>query len=392
MLSNKTKKRYEDRFSPGLHLHMGVTCDGCYQPISGFVRGFEALSLCVCGFENNCQPFSFINNSTMRYVCLDCRNFDYCERCHVHFACQHFRGHKFACCTDSRHGAAESLRRARAVELRAHAIERTVSQTAGVLPPPPGTDVSKTVVFVGNPGAGKVRRFFLVYVLSKGSFYLCETNTKSSLLNALIGHACFECGTSIGTGLTTTASRVFHDGVAYIDTPGLADSQRRDDASKAITHALRFVNGHIGLFFVVTLDSGRVRPDDVDTATCILRSINIADFPFGLIVNKLSRALMARFVDKNAIDIVAESFAFNGRRPQAIHFVARDVSAVDASASMLSNDIRLKLVRFVSLLYLPINDCLLFVLSFFTDLFLRAQHSRLPQSMFQTLCQQNLQR
>ena len=96
-------------------------------------------------------------------------------------------------------------------------------------------------LFIGNPGVGK-----------------------STLINCLTQKNLFKSGVAIGGGLTTQLQQEKHGDVVYMDTPGLADVQLRKAAAKAITEALK-KNGIYKIFFVITLEAGRVRPVDLAT-------------------------------------------------------------------------------------------------------------------------------
>ena len=91
-------------------------------------------------------------------------------------------------------------------------------------------------MFIGNPGAGK-----------------------STLANCVAKKNLFESGINYGQGLTFQLDWKVHNGITYIDTPGLADIKLRQEAAKAITEALK-KDGIYQIFFVITLQSGRLRP------------------------------------------------------------------------------------------------------------------------------------
>ncbi|KAF4141946.1 ABC transporter [Phytophthora infestans] len=91
-------------------------------------------------------------------------------------------------------------------------------------------------LFLGNPGTGK-----------------------STLINCLIGEAKFEAG--------------------------LADTELRETAAKSIKEALQ-EDGIYKIFFVVTLQQGRGKPDDIATITEVLDSVHAPNIEFSIIVNQ----------------------------------------------------------------------------------------------------------
>ena len=83
-----------------------------------------------------------------------------------------------------------------------------------------------------------------------------------------------------------------------MDTPGLSDIKLRKQAAEAITTALK-QGGTYQVFFVISLESGRVRPEDVTTIKLVLESASDIKH-FSLIINKLSTAVLDRLLDENA--------------------------------------------------------------------------------------------
>ena len=96
----------------------------------------------------------------------------------------------------------------------------------------------------------------------------------------------FKSGIAFGSGKTYKLDKKEHDGILYLDTPGLADIKMRQAAASAITEALR-LSGIYQIFFVVTLSAGRLRPEDLTTIWLVL--LNAPDInQFSIIINKLS--------------------------------------------------------------------------------------------------------
>ena len=117
---------------------------------------------------------------------------------------------------------------------------------------------------IGNPGAGK-----------------------STLVNCIAKRVLFKSGISFGSGKTNKLDKKEHEGMVYLDTPGLADIKMRQVAAKAITEALK-LNGQYQIFFVVVLSAGRLRPEDLTTIWLVL--LNAPKITLvNIIINKLSK-------------------------------------------------------------------------------------------------------
>ena len=126
-------------------------------------------------------------------------------------------------------------------------------------------------LFIGNPGVGK-----------------------STLINCLAQQFLFKSGIAIGAGMTAQLERKKHGGIVYMDTPGLADVKLRKAAAEAITEALK-QNGIYQIFFVVTLESGRVRPQDLATIKIVLEHAKDVT-KYSIIVNKLTKPVFDRLL------------------------------------------------------------------------------------------------
>lgn len=119
-----------------------------------------------------------------------------------------------------------------------------------------------TFLFAGNPGAGK-----------------------STLMNGLIGDLVFKSGVSFGGGMTYKLDTYHVPPHLFCDTPGLADVKLREQAAQSITEALK-QGGIFKIIFVITLEAGRLRPQDVATVSTILDAAPINN-SYGIIVNKI---------------------------------------------------------------------------------------------------------
>ena len=128
------------------------------------------------------------------------------------------------------------------------------------------TDATQPTNFlvIGNPGTGK-----------------------STILNGLIGEAIFKSGISYGKRMTFQLFQFDKHKVGmhtYMDTPGLADPELRKQAAAAITEALK-QEGYYKIFFVMTLQNGRVKAEDVTTMKLVLDAAPVSDF--GIIINQV---------------------------------------------------------------------------------------------------------
>jgi len=164
-------------------------------------------------------------------------------------------------------------------------------------------------LMVGNPGTGK-----------------------STLLNGFVGKPLFESGLSFGSGLTYELDVKKSGKDVFMDTPGLADEEMRVQAAQAITQAMR-KGGLFKVFFVITLESGRVRPQDKTTMKLVLQAApQITNY--AVIINKLSNVAMDMLYtnQRNAATRVFASI-MSDLPTQTVHFklLPRDEMLVDQS-------------------------------------------------------------
>ncbi|MHB9147259.1 MAG: GTPase [Candidatus Amoebophilus sp.] len=134
--------------------------------------------------------------------------------------------------------------------------------------------MKEVIIFCGNPGVGKSA--------------LCNSIFQSS-------KPIFNSGVSILTGMTTNKQEYLHEGKLYVDTPGLADAKTRKKAGKAITEALKH-NGNYKIAFVITLEGGRLSPEDVATIETVCEAIQVP-FEYGLIFNKVTPGIRKKIIN-----------------------------------------------------------------------------------------------
>ena len=96
----------------------------------------------------------------------------------------------------------------------------------------------------------------------------------------------FKSGFKLGGGLTFQLDSKIYDGITYMVTPGLADVKLRMEAAQAISKALK-QDGIYQIFFVIKLEAGRIRPEDMATIRLVLDSSKDIKY-YSIIINKLS--------------------------------------------------------------------------------------------------------
>lgn len=148
------------------------------------------------------------------------------------------------------------------------------------MPAPPSTPIA--LALVGNPGAGK-----------------------STILNGIAKEPIFRAGISIATGLTTVLQHHhLSNGTLLFDTPGLSDIERKKQAGEELN---KMLSKHLSIkiAFVVTLERGRVRPEDALTLNLLLGAISVdTNGKFGVIINQMSKGVIQKIKrnpDKEAI-------------------------------------------------------------------------------------------
>lgn len=174
------------------------------------------------------------------------------------------------------------------------------------------------ILFCGNPGVGK-----------------------SALCNTIFGKTVFKSGLD-ATGLTKSYQGHPFENKLYIDTPGLADETRQKEAAQEIEEALK-KNGDYKIIFVVTLESARIKPQDVTTINKICEAIH-APFEYGLIINKVTNNAMKKVEEDMDVYV-----SFLVKKPSFKCVIKRDDSIDDMENVFITNtEIRKGLVRFIN--------------------------------------------
>lgn len=163
-------------------------------------------------------------------------------------------------------------------------------------------------IFVGNPGVGK-----------------------STILNGMMKSMKFKSGTNIAEGLTfkLQIERVGPD--TYMDTPGLSCIKMRKQAAVAIKEALQ-KGGLFKVCFLVTLEAGRVRPDDVTTMRLVLEAAPEIT-KYALVVNKVSKPMYKQLMDPEIQSKLLDGFFTEAKmtRTDLIHINPHDPALHDES-------------------------------------------------------------
>ncbi len=183
-----------------------------------------------------------------------------------------------------------------------------------------------TVVLCGNPGAGKS-----AVANAYGRLYACKSTLS------------FEtCG--ITTELQSVQSEdSIGNSVEVIDIPGLVDMycvQRGIDcAFLALSNPTAFYK----LNFVLTLQAGRVKPNDIVGINYICKAIT-SEFTYGIIINQLTSRAMKELNRDFYFDLFCE---ICGKKPKYLTFIEFEKKLEYIERSILSEKQQNKIRTFI---------------------------------------------
>lgn len=150
-----------------------------------------------------------------------------------------------------------------------------------------------------RPQAGRLRALARQHIMCIGS---AGVGIKR-LLNLMAGSVLFAESASPGE----LQERVHGDKV-YLRATGLAASRLREDAAQNVTRALKR-DGEYKIFFVITLEAGRVRPEDKEAMELVLGAAPIWD-RYSVIINKVTTETAKALCTGSALeDVKYELFA-----------------------------------------------------------------------------------
>eukprot|EP01132_Coremiostelium_polycephalum_P009708 gene9708-11922_t len=186
------------------------------------------------------------------------------------------------------------------------------------------------------------------------STQFCENNVhyvgngaagKSVIFNSIAKQVLSASGVSIGCGLTKQNHEfISEDGKRYIDTPGLADPLKREQAAMNIEAALKKETNY-KIVFVVALNDGRMKNEDIETIQSVLGSVSV-EFNYALIINKVSNNVNKYLYNSNYLKLGLDLLK---RQPESKLVVPMIPELFEEDNKLIKNEtIRNEIIGFIN--------------------------------------------
>jgi len=206
------------------------------------------------------------------------------------------------------------------------------------------------IILIGNPGSGKST--------------IGSTIAKTPQF--------FESGVSWASGKTKKfVSKTLSNGNYIIDTPGLEDVDLREKASQEIKKALSETvipdskSPMYKIIFVVVLEAGRIRSEDVVTINIVMKALD-EHAKYNIVINKIPEKTLTQLLDSDTSKSEFLAPLNKGLKctPSSISFIPFDRAAIEESNILLVSRVTLcnneltVIEKDISLDDLPLKDAI----------------------------------
>ncbi|EFA74793.1 hypothetical protein PPL_11826 [Heterostelium album PN500] len=175
---------------------------------------------------------------------------------------------------------------------------------------------------------------------------------KSTICNTLVREVYFPSGVAVGSGLTREFKTKTFGNLTVSDSPGLLDPIIMQLAIQEIEKSLK-ANPVCKIVFVIALEAGRVKDQDIDCINQILRAIiNNTPISYGLIINKVTPPI-AKLLKSTPTTLDAALHRLI-KKPSHQLILEKEESIEDQDNMMMNTVVRAGLLNFIG--KLPKND------------------------------------